>query len=340
MQKTNKVEIFEPPSDRRYWVVKADAGRLYEIFIENSLISIGHLNQFLDITTEVFPYVIATHDIKKLMTEVKNDKFYCNSNNFGQVNSFINDMKVGDWVITKGEGVVSIGRVESEPRIDNKSESIVINKNSIYEKIVEMDYKLKRDICWGAEIKIEYLPTDIFLSLKTPMTLYNVDRYLESICHTLYPYFKIENNLHFTIRINQEKEISNFYIAKIFDYLNELEFLSKTDFTEDETDLESFYEAFAINGCFNLSTQASFHSPGDIWANLKFEKLKVSQQMMKAVLIYSMLFGHSYLGFDGILDLVSMANNFDPLADINIDPIKAKKMLMFFASIDNSRLLT
>ena len=35
-----------------------------------------------------------------------------------------------------------------------------------------------------------------------------------------------------------------------------------------------------------------------------------------------------------------MANNFDPLADINIDPIKAKKMLMFFASIDNSHLLT
>ena len=129
---------------------------------------------------------------------------------------------------------------------------------------------------------------------------------MESICYTLYPFFKIGNDLHFTIRINQQKGISNFYITKIFDYLNELEFLSKTELNlNDNNELETLYREFALSGCFNLSTQASFHSPGDIWARLGFDKTQVTSQMMKAIIIYAMLFGNSHLGMDGIIDVKS-----------------------------------
>jgi len=306
MEEDFNFKIYEPPSDRRYWVVKADAGKFYEIFTDNSLIAIGHLNEFVSERHYSSPFVFSSDNIRRAMTRLRGNKEYYNSNNYGQVNSFVNEMKRGDWVLTKGNGVIRVGRIESDAMLDNDVSTAIVNEGTRYEKIVEMDFMLKRDVCWGPIVNIDHLPIDIFLSLKSPMTLYNIDRYMESICYCIYPYFKINNSLHFSIRINQKDELRNFYITKIFEYLNELEFLSKIDQDSmSDCDLADLYHELAISEGFNLSTQASFHSPGDIWAKLGFSGTSVTSKMMYAVLVYAMLFGNTHLGVDGVLDLES-----------------------------------
>jgi len=335
-------KIYEPPEERRYWVVKADAGKYFEIFTSHSLIAIGHLNEFVSDSSCANPFISNSKQIRRMMTIMQGDKEYYNSNNYGQVNSFVNEMKVGDWVLTKGDGVVRVGRIESKPRLDTESQQMLIKQGTRHEKTLVMDFMLKRTVRWGPTIKTAHLPLDIFISLKSPMTLYNSDRYMESICYCLYPFFKIDNFLYLSIRISQKDELRNFYITKIFEYLNELEFLSKLDgvvFNKDE--LGKMYHDFAIAENFSLSTQASFHSPGDIWAKLGFNGSSVTPKMIKAVCIYAMLFGNSHLGMDGIIDVESRQKLWDILAkriDIEVTQGAAKKLKLEIPKYDTENI--
>lgn len=337
MNESFDFEIYEPPKGRRYWVVKADAGRYYSTFIENSVISIGHLNDFVNEPTALNPFNSTSRELKDRMTVKRKGKDYFNPNNYGQVNSFVNEMNVGDWVITKTSEFICIGQIRSQARLETSVIKHIINKGEPYERQISMDFMLRRDVCWGPTVKMSHLPTDIFISLRSPMTLYNIDKHMESIYYTLYPFYKIDNSLRFSIRINKESEIHNLYLVKLFEYLNELEFLSHADIQEG--DLEEIYIKFVESGLFNLSTQASFHSPGDVWAKVFLE----NKQMFKAVLIYSMLFGNSVLGFDGVFDLESRQNIIGALierVDMNAIQETVKELNLSMPNYDTEEIET
>ncbi|SDF71699.1 hypothetical protein SAMN05216571_101357 [Onishia taeanensis] len=295
-------EIYEPPAKRRYWVVKADSGKYYEAFVSNSLIAIGHLDEFFGGSSFSSPFVRSPSLLRMLMTKSLADgRSYFNSNNYGQVNSFVNEMAVGDWVLTKGQRHVRVGVITSPSRIDDQIVRYKADKEDLFEREAGLSFKLRRDVLWGPEILLSNLPADIYYSLRAPMTVYTVDQYVESICFTLYPCFKVGETLHLSININKKEEISNYYLSKVFEYLNELDFLSQVDIHGD--DLESAHHSFVEKGLFALSTQASFHSPGEIWVKLVLAGKK--SKMLQAVTIYSMLFGNAHMGVDGILDLES-----------------------------------
>lgn len=313
-------EIFEPPKKRKYWVVKADAGKYYEAFIGNSLIAIGHLDEFVGESFAANPFAKSSSLLRIMMTKTSiNGRDYFNSNNYGQVNLFVNEMAVGDWVLTKNHKFVRIGVITSSPRIDNQIVRHKIDEGTPYERDVELEFKLRRDVSWGPEVLLKNLPADIYYSLRAPMTVYNADQYLESICFTLYPCFKIDETLHLSIKIDKKEEISNYYLSKVFEYLNELDFLSQVDI--DEEDLEAAHQWFIEQSRFALSTQASFHSPGEIWVKLVLAGKK--SKMLQAVAIYSMLFGNAHLGVDGILDLESRQKLWDVLIErINMNHVE------------------
>ena len=307
------IKVFEPPINRRYWVVKADAGKHYETFISNSLIAIGHFNHFAIGIDNSNPFVATSNEIKKRMTTRKEGENHVNPNNFGQVNSFVNEIKIGDWVITKTLKHIRVGQVTSAARVDNKVVKHTINKGQTYEREVKLDFILKRSVCWGPEIKMRHISAGMLNSLRSPMTLYNIDQHMGSICYTLYPFFKINNSLHLSIKINSEEEISNYYLTKVFSYLNELEFISQVDLGNE--DLSEIYQSFIDEGIFNLTTQASFHSPGDIWVKILFPSGQPKTNMAKALLIYSMMFGNHQLGIDGVLDLQSRQKVWDTVIE-------------------------
>jgi hypothetical protein len=215
-------------------------------------------------------------------------------------------MNIGDWVITKTSKTICIGLIISPARLDDEIVTHTLNKGLATEREQRLDFMLKRSVSWGPVVSMSHLPTDLYISLRSPMTLYNVDRHMESLHHTLYPFFKINDSLHFSVRINQDSDISNYYLSKVFDYLNELEFLAQVDL--DNNDLNGLYENFLNSGGFNLSTKADFHSAGDIWAKVKLSSGEAidgitNSRMTKAILIYSMLFGNQTAGIDGVLDI-------------------------------------
>jgi len=112
------------------------------------------------------------------MTSIKNNEKKYNATNFGQVNSFINEMKLEDWVLTKNSKGVRVGKITSPARLDNK----------------EIDFMLKRTVSWGPTIPKETLPEHIAASFRSPMTLFNIDCHMVSLHHTLYPFFKINED--------------------------------------------------------------------------------------------------------------------------------------------------
>lgn len=52
-----------------------------------------------------------------------------------------------------------------------------------------------------------------------------------------------------------------------------------------------------------MTTQAEFHSPGEIWAAITGFVGNIDTAMTYIILGYSMIFGNSKLGFDGVVDV-------------------------------------
>ena len=298
--------IYEIQPEKRYWVVKTDHGKFFEHFKQNSLIAIGHLDDLSLAECKKRPYEPDFTNLKKELEkshlETKKRPGYT-TNHFKQVRSFISDLKIGDWVIIKNEEIILIGRVTGFPRI---------SKEPLYKKPVNIEQKLtfqlRRKVHWGPYLPIRNVPLALKNSLSAQQSFYNIDRHKIAIHHLIFPWFKCSDNLYLSARINTEKEISNFYLSNFFVLLNEIELISKV-FNENTLDAEIFsneFKNFVRENKFNLTTKASFSSPGDVWAKVQFAALsRMPMKMTYLVVIYAMLFGHPVLGMDGILDLES-----------------------------------
>ena len=244
------------------------------------------------------------------MSKIKDGREVYNKNNYGQVNAFVNELRIDDWIILKGSGFIRFGRVVSDAILEVHSKRV--------------DFSLVRDVVWGAEIKHEDLPIELILSLSSPMTFYNVDKHKELIHHTLYPFFKIGDYLYLSINIRQTGSLQNIYLSELFKYLNEIEFISKMDNLDsiDLSKLDEYYYHYARDGILNLTTKASFNSPGEVFAKV-FYGSKSIRRMYILILLYSMLFGHDYLGFDGVIDLDSRQKIIEAIIQrVNQDAIK------------------
>lgn len=177
------------------------------------------------------------------------------------------------------------------------------------------------------------MPFGLLSSLRANQTVFNVDKHWEAIYHSLYPAFSKENDLYLSLKIRQEKEISNYSVVQILSFLNEIEVVAKE--LEENLTAENFEELFAryvAGGLLTLTTKAQFNSPGDIWNKIDFSGFKKSK--MAYVLIgYAMLFGNEYARMDGIIDLQTRQR----LWAIVADRIEQKDMSHVVASLELSK---
>ncbi|WP_290538897.1 hypothetical protein [Alcanivorax sp.] len=328
------MKIYEVPSDRRYWVVRAEGGLYYDHFTKNGLMALGHLKSLgieLKDSDKFIPDEGWLKDSIAKKSEVRGSSKRQESVGFNQVKNFIYDIKDGDWVITVGYDSLRVGIVQGDAYI--KKESVVVYYDIEKDKKVEMEANLRRCVNWGPRISRSAMPFGLLSSLRANQTVFNLDKHWEAIYHSLYPAFSKENDLYLSLKIRQENEISNYSVVQILSFLNEIEVIAKElDDRLEEREFDEIFSQYVSSGLLTLTTKAQFNSPGDIWNKLDFSGLKKTK-MAYVLVAYAMLFGNEHAGMDGIIDLESRQK----LWEIVAKRLDQKDMKHVVASLELSK---
>lgn len=231
---------------------------------------------------------------------------------FAQVRSFVYEMSVGDWVVTVGDRQVRFGRITSSSYIREASLPVVYDQET--GRKVDMDYRLRRSVVWGPSISRKELPYGLIQSLKSNLTVFNLDRHWQAVHHSLYPAFMKDDQLYLSSKIRSKDEIKNYSVSTILNLLNEVEVIGKElAHGNDLDDFERIYNQYIDRNQLTITTKAQFHSPGDIWNAISAAAGGIDGWATYTVAAYSMLFGNQKLGFDGLIDLQTRQKIWDVL---------------------------
>ncbi|QXE92798.1 hypothetical protein KP001_09880 [Geomonas subterranea] len=262
-------DFIERPTLQRYWVVRAQGGHYYDMFINHSLISISHINglNFSDAhpflpEVDVLQSRMKTNYVRDAKTKA------AFTSHFHQVISFIFDMKVGDLVLTVSDTEIRIGRIIGNPKIVNTS--IVHYYDETNQKT--LNHKLRRGVAWGPAFKRKDLPFAVTKSLRANQAVFNIDEHWELIYHLLYPVFRFDNKLYISCNITQRKAINNYAMSIFLQTLSELELAAKSRINNisNELIIERIISNKINDQDLTLTTKAQFFSPGTVWGVLHF----------------------------------------------------------------------
>ncbi|WP_434667336.1 hypothetical protein [Aeromonas sp. NJAU223] len=315
------MKIYEVPSERRYWVVRADSGRFYDHFCTHGVIALAHLNQlFIEDQKNFFPNQV---DLFERVVKFNTDKVKKRtiSSHLAQIRSFIYDIKIGDWVLTVGDRGVRYGRVIGNPYISKEKLRVIYDHET--QRYSDMDMHLRRNVQWGPVIHREKLPYGLIRALKANQTVFNLDKNWDALYHSIYPAFTCEDRLYLSLKITSKDEIKNYSVTSLFNILNDVEVIGKEISRHGDVDtayLDNVLADYVENDELTITTKAQFHSPGDIWNVISGGLGNLDNWMTYIVVAYSMLFGNQKLGFDGFIDLQTRQK----IWDIVLERMKSK----------------
>jgi hypothetical protein len=298
--------VFEVDPKRRYWVVRADAGNFYTHFVEHGLVAVGFLDTISPaaISVEELPKKsgeLLERLIKKLQSgEPKLSPPKIDAK-VEQCRRFIDDMYVGDWVITVQDRFLRIGRIVSHAFIDPTQKHPLPSADGLEQP--PMTFALRRKVTWGPEILRTGLPSIIRNALSAHLTIFSVDNYWQEIHHLLFPIFQVEDDLYFSLRLNSKEGINNYLVSQLLEYCSEVEACVRLEASQAQPSdaFEDQVFSLAQHNQLRLETKASYFSPGIIWGLLQ----DIGTSAAWVIPAYIAMFGNTKLGFDGIVDIKS-----------------------------------
>lgn len=193
-------EIYEVPTNRRYWMVRSSGGHYYNHFTSNNCIGIGHLN-VLDLESKAAGEFNSTevelkHALRQKGFEKKRfDKY---NRQLKQASKFIHEMAIGDWIITVGQAGYRYGVITSKAYIEREP---VVLEGEARGYRGDADMHLRRDVNWGPVIRREHVPYGLAQALRARQTVTCLDDHWQALCHSLYPVFTKQNELYLSVKI-------------------------------------------------------------------------------------------------------------------------------------------
>jgi hypothetical protein len=304
---SKEISAFSVDTTRRYWVVRADSGTYYQHFNHNGLVAVGffdeiepknsnseELHKERDKLLERLVEKLAASEEKPSRPRIDSKVEQCLR--------FIDEMYVGDWVVTLDDARIRIGRITSEAFLD--SASIYPLPSPDERDPLPMAFALRRKVSWGPELTRSVLPLVMRNALSAHMTVFSLDRYWQELHHLLFPVFQVEDDLYFSLRINAKDGINNYLVSQLLEYCSEIEACVRLEAAGNEPTANFEEQVFdlAQNNRLRLETKASYFSPGLIWGILQDVGTSPALWVTAA---YIAVFGNKKLGFDGIVDIES-----------------------------------
>lgn len=322
-----KLKIPNITRETKCWVVRCEKGfEYYDNFKNHGIAAIGHIDSLGYKKTDDF--LNNTEDAtQKLITNIKESKPEYSEDTLKRIATkyikqsltFIKEIKENDYIITIGEENILVGYAQKYYGISNENLSIEKNLKAKHYNI-DMTLSLRRDVIWSYEINKNKLPNSLFKSLLSQSTVYNL-KDVDSLLHLIYPVYVFEKQLlHFSININQKRDLNNFYISKLFMLLNQFEFILHES---ENINIANFDNLFSTFDNYSLFVKAEFMSPGATWASIILDKKKLTL----GIVLYGMVFGNSVLGMDGIIDKELRHKIFDKIFTNDVEIVVKEKIM-------------
>ncbi|WP_395356979.1 hypothetical protein ACHFJ9_12490 [Vibrio sp. D3] len=295
-------EIYEVPTNRRYWMVRSSGGHYYNHFTSNNCIGIGHLN-VLDLESKAAGEFNSTevelrHALRQKGFEKKRfDKY---NRQLKQATKFIHEMAIGDWIITVGQAGYRYGVITSKAYIEREP---VVLKGEARGFAGDADMHLRRDVNWGPVIRREHVPYGLAQALRARQTVTCLDEHWQALCHAIYPAFAQGEELYLSVKIGTDNPIGSYSIGTLLTLFSEMEVLAKevgNAFKDTEYSPEAFdavFKGYLNDGLLTVTNKASYHSQGDVW--LKFAAKHAF--WFHILMTSTVLLGNEWLGVNGVI---------------------------------------
>jgi predicted Mrr-cat superfamily restriction endonuclease len=280
-----KLQVID--NDVNYWVVRAgENAKYYEHFRHNGIVALGHIDE-LSVDEGIIREISAV-DLTSAFTaintptdeeESETDEGVPTASQIGanvtQAARFINEIKVGDIIITVNKKRVSLGTVKSEAYIERSDLRFFKPDGNLHSRALK--YKLRRKVEWEPAKLRASMPSPIKPSLSAHQTLFSISEANQE----LYGVFQKNDKLYFSTKIDERDKISQFNVTEFQRAIQKIELLAEqianNNFVNSDdlnAILDEQYRLSGMHGEFTLTTKNSFLSPGNIWNEVSGGELK------------------------------------------------------------------
>lgn len=199
------------PSDKKYWLIRTQSGTLYEVFVENNFVGLGHtevsLRNLASIKNTFTEANRRLSNIKDLVTEFYTENGECTRTKqqigliAGQISSFYEEVKKGDIVIipSSNSEFVSFGIVQESSIAEFSDEE---RRNFEYE-----NQFLNKRVEWIQDFPKKSLDPNLFKMFTSHQAITNVSKYADVIERSLQDFFILGEEAHFIINVQSRHDI-------------------------------------------------------------------------------------------------------------------------------------
>ncbi|WP_281714917.1 hypothetical protein [Parabacteroides johnsonii] len=192
------------PSEKNYWLIRTQSGSLYQTFIDNNYISIGHKEiplQFLNtqkVTYRTNESLVINEIKQKIQAYHASDEEPLDGRNISliasQIVRFAYDIKVGDIIIIPSfnSNNVSFGIIKQEQWINSDYNNN--NDNAL----------LKRPVTWLKEVQRRELDPYLYRMFTAHQAVNKVNDYAEIVERSINDLFILDDEAHFIINVGSD----------------------------------------------------------------------------------------------------------------------------------------
>ena len=243
----------------KYWFIRTESGLLYDDYRFEGYISLGwnYISKGkLDALTNT------EHHIREILEEE-----YCEKQPtriINQCKSFVYEMKKNDYVIfpDAGSSNYTIGKLveyyEEEISITIEEEKLLMDTMSIQksENNNQSPYKKRWKIDVLNSVSSSSVNPQLYIALRSPGSMMNIDKYYEYILSLVYPVYIIGNTINITFDVKKAEGISARQL---------------NDFTSS---IIGVFDYFSSNDKIEIIQKTSLNSPGSIMLKIENSGLK------------------------------------------------------------------
>lgn len=199
------------PNDKKYWLIRTQSGSLYEVFVENNFVGLGHTEVSLKSLSSIRNTFTEANkrlsNIKDLVTEFYTEDEECTITKqqvgliAGQISNFYEEVKKGDIVIipSSNSEFVSFGIVQESSIAEFSDEE---KRNFEYE-----NQFLNKRVEWIQDFPKKSLDPNLFKMFTSHQAITNVSKYADVIERSLQDFFILGEEAHFIINVQSRHDI-------------------------------------------------------------------------------------------------------------------------------------
>lgn len=329
-------EVFVYPEGQRIWLVRASGGKHFQNFLKHGVVAIAHVDKLIKkhalkempsreelrilLDAESANFFDSPLDALKLLDEensgpepnielVEEEYFESKmslANREAQVNNFVQEMQIGDLVVTLCKSHIVVGRFTSGSYIDDTVLKNIVPQGSRKPKVEYLESKLRRDVAWGKPISRELLSARLKKSLLARNTISSLDECWDKVYSLIYPVFVRRDVVYFSNRVEKNGPIGTRSMCRLLDFIICTQLATDVLFKPALAglDLARLFEdsLFVADFQERLTSQAEVMSPGYFHHSVKVLS-GVKPELYAAILASLLTLGLT--GCQGVSDTLS-----------------------------------